>query len=67
MPRCVVVRSGGAYEGKQGLTYLAGLTGATAGSAGLCMTVARLPAGARSRAHLHRGVESAGYVVYGSV
>jgi uncharacterized RmlC-like cupin family protein len=63
----MVVRSGSAYEGRQGLTYFAGLTGESAGSTGLCMTVARLPPGARSRAHRHRGVESAGYVIAGAV
>jgi len=29
---CKVIRSGEAYEGRQGFTYLRGLTGATAGS-----------------------------------
>jgi len=65
--KCVVVKAGGEYQGKQGLIYAAGLTGETAGSRGLCLAIARLPPGARSRANLHRGVESAGYVVEGTV
>jgi uncharacterized RmlC-like cupin family protein/ketosteroid isomerase-like protein len=62
---CRVVRTGDAYQGRQGLTYLAGLTGATAGSRGICMTVAVLPPGARAKAHLHRGIETAVHVLEG--
>jgi uncharacterized RmlC-like cupin family protein len=62
---CRVVRSGEAYDGKQGLTYLQGLTGDTVGSRGICMTVVVLPDGARARTHLHRGIETAVYVIEG--
>jgi len=62
---CKVIRSGEAYEGKQGLTYLAGLTGATAGSRAICMTMVELPPGARAKTHLHRGIETAVYVIDG--
>jgi uncharacterized RmlC-like cupin family protein len=62
---CSVVRSGAAYEGKQGLTYLRGLTGETVGSHGISMTVLTLPDGARARTHLHRSVETAVYVIDG--
>jgi uncharacterized RmlC-like cupin family protein len=61
-----VVRSGQAYEGAQGLTYLQGLTGVTAGSTGISMTLVVLPDGARARTHLHRGIETAVYVISGS-
>ena len=64
-PACRVVRSGQAYQGRQGLTYLAGLTGETAGSRGICMTLAVLPPGARAKTHLHRGIETAVYVIDG--
>jgi len=47
------------------LTYRAGLTGATAGSRHICMTLATLPPGARAKAHLHRGIETAVYVLEG--
>ena len=64
-PTCVVIRSGVAYQGQQGLTYLTGLTGATAGSRAICMTLVTLPDGARARTHLHRGIETAVYVIEG--
>ena len=62
---CRVVHSGEAYEGKQGFTYLRGLTGETVGSRGISMTVLTLPDGARARTHLHEAVETAVYVIAG--
>jgi uncharacterized RmlC-like cupin family protein len=62
---CRIVRSGDAYEGKQGLTYLRGLTGETVGSQGISMTVLVLPDGARAKTHLHQDVETAVYVIEG--
>jgi uncharacterized RmlC-like cupin family protein len=62
---CRVVRSGPAYEGKQGFTYLRGLTGETVGSRAISMTVLTLPDGARAKTHLHRDVETAVYLVDG--
>jgi uncharacterized RmlC-like cupin family protein len=60
-----VIRAGESYVGQQGFTYLTGLTGATAGSRGLCMTALTLPDGARAKTHLHRGIETAVYVLEG--
>ena len=65
MTTCKVIPSGSAYEGQQGLTYFAGLTGTTAGSRAICMTLAVLPPGARAKTHLHRGIETAVYVIEG--
>ena len=62
---CRVIPSGAEYQGRQGLTYLAGLTGATAGSRAICMTLVVLPPGARAKTHLHRGIETAVYVIDG--
>ena len=62
---CRVVRSGDAYVGQQGFTYLAGLTGSTAGSRGICMTLVTLPDGARAKTHLHREIETAVFVIEG--
>jgi len=62
---CRVIHSGGAYQGAQGLTYLAGLTGETAGSRAICMTLVVLPPGARAKTHRHEGVETAVYVIEG--
>jgi uncharacterized RmlC-like cupin family protein len=63
----VVVRGGGAKQGAQGLAYAPGVTSATTGAGALCLTSAELPVGARSACHLHRSIESAGYVVSGRV
>ena len=64
-PTCKVVRSGESYVGRQGLTYFDGLTGMSAGTRGICMTLATLPPGARAKAHLHRDIETAVYVIDG--
>jgi uncharacterized RmlC-like cupin family protein len=45
--------------------YLRGLTGETVGSSGVCMTVLVLPDGARAKTHLHRGIETAVYLIDG--
>lgn len=66
-PTCKVIRSGASYVGQQGFTYLTGLTGATAGSRALCMTLLTLPDGARARTHLHRAIETGAYVIEGEV
>ena len=64
---CKLIRAGEAYVGQQGFTYIAGLTGATAGARGLSMTVLPLPDGARAKTHLHRGIETAAYIIEGEV
>ena len=64
---CKLIQSGAGYVGQQGFTYLTGLTGATAGSQALCMTVLTLPDGARAKTHLHRDIETAAYVIEGEV
>jgi uncharacterized RmlC-like cupin family protein len=51
--------------GQQGFTYLTGLTGGTAGSNALCMTVLTLPNGARAKTHLHQAIETAVYIIEG--
>jgi len=64
-PRCKVIRPGESYVGQQGFTYLTGLTGATAGSNALCMTVLTLPNGVRAKTHLHQAIETAVYIIEG--
>ena len=59
---CRVYRRGERYEGAQGMSYFEGLSGSA-----ICMVELELPPGGRSRAHLHRGVESAGYVIDGEL
>ena len=65
MADCCVIRPGAPFVGRQGLTYIAGLTGETAGAQGICMTVATLPPGAKAKAHFHHGIETAVYVIEG--
>ncbi len=61
------MRRGAAHEGAQRLSYAPGVTAATSGTRQLCLTSAELPPGARSACHLHRGIESAGFVASGLV
>lgn len=64
-PTCRLIAPGGQYLGRQGFAYTAGLTGATAGSQRISMTVVNLPDGARAKPHLHRDIETAVYVLEG--
>ena len=64
---CVLVRAGVAAEGRTGMTYAPGVSAATAGAIGLCLRLASLPPGARSRAHRHDQHESAAYVIEGEM
>ena len=64
-PGACVVRAGDSYVGKQGLTYAGGLTRESAGARGICMTVGTVPPGGRAKAHLHKGIETAVYVIEG--
>jgi uncharacterized RmlC-like cupin family protein len=63
--QCVLIRTGEAAEGTTGVTYAPGVSAATAGAGALCLQLASLPPGARSRAHLHAEHESAAYVIDG--
>ncbi|MFD1328783.1 cupin domain-containing protein [Mycoplana ramosa] len=62
---CRVIRPGGAYDGKQGLSYFEGIARETVGSTGICMHLLTIPPGARARAHLHESHETAIYVLSG--
>lgn len=64
---CEIIRGTAATEGAQRLLYAPGVTSRTAAARGLCLTNAELPPGARSACHLHRRIESAGYVASGAV
>lgn len=65
--RCVLVAAGAAAEGRTGVTYAAGVSSASAGAHGLCLQLASLPPGARSRAHRHDEHESAACVIEGAM
>ncbi len=66
-PTCIIIRSqeGGSYEGKQGLSYFAGVSAESAGSQALCMHLLRIPPGGKANAHLHENHESAIYIISG--
>jgi len=64
-PTCAVVRAGETYDGKQGLSYFAGISAETVGSSGICMHLLSMPPGARAKAHLHEAHETAIYVLSG--
>lgn len=63
--RCMTIRTHEAYHGKQGIDYFAGVAAETIGSRGLCMHLLTVPPGARAKAHLHEGHETAIYVLEG--
>lgn len=64
-PTCVVVRSEGTFDGKQGFSYFEGVSAETAGARGLCMHRLTIPPGGRAKAHLHENHETAIYVLSG--
>ena len=65
VPSCVVISNQETYEGKQGLTYFAGISAETAGARGICMHIVTIPPGSQSTVHLHKDHESAIYVLSG--
>lgn len=65
MSECTLIRPGGSFSGRQGLTYVAGVSAETAGAQAICMHRLTLPPGARGHAHLHEEHESSIYVISG--
>jgi uncharacterized RmlC-like cupin family protein len=66
-PSCRLVRPGETYDGKQGLTYFAGIAAETVGSQGICMHLLTIPPGGRAKAHMHKSHETAIYMLSGEV
>ncbi|ACL55438.1 cupin domain-containing protein [Methylobacterium nodulans] len=64
-PTCRVVRAGDAFVGKQALTYAPGISAESVGSRGIHLQTVTMPPGARARAHLHEGHETALHVLSG--
>ena len=62
---CRIVRTGDSYQGKQGLTYFAGISAESVGARGLCMHLLVMPPGARANAHMHAQHETAIYMLRG--
>jgi uncharacterized RmlC-like cupin family protein len=63
----ITVRPPAAVETLQGLKQFVGISGATAGTKELSMNLVVVPAGGAAKPHLHRGFESAVYVLKGRV
>ncbi len=64
-PTCTVIRSKETYEGKQGLTYFAGISAQSASAQRICLHLLTFPPGGRARAHLHENHETAIYILSG--
>ena len=62
---CSLIRPGGTYDGKQGFTYVKGITKELVGSNGISMHVLTVPPGGRSKAHKHENHETAIYIISG--
>lgn len=64
-PTCTIIHTQETYEGKQGLTYFAGISAQSAGAQAICLHMLTLPPGGRARAHLHEHHETAIYILSG--
>jgi uncharacterized RmlC-like cupin family protein len=62
-----VIRAGTKYRAEQGSDYEAGVSAETVGSKALFLGIASLPAGGRTRAHVHERHETALYVLSGEL
>jgi len=62
---CAVIHTQETYEGKQGLTYFAGISAQSAGAQAICLHLLTIPPGGRARAHLHEHHETAIYILSG--
>ncbi len=62
---CQVVRARDASAGITGFSYAQGISNGTVGAQALCLQLATIPPGARTKAHLHTDHESAAYVISG--
>lgn len=63
----VTVRPEAEVLTRQRLPYFVGICAATAGARGLAMHLVVIPPGAASEPHLHRGYETAIYILEGRV
>jgi uncharacterized RmlC-like cupin family protein len=61
----IIIRAGGSYDGKQGMSLATGVSSRSAGSRALCLHLVTIPPGTRGVPHVHNGHESAIYTVSG--
>ncbi|MBY0295771.1 MAG: cupin domain-containing protein [Methylobacterium sp.] len=64
-PTCRVVGAGADYVGKQALTYAPGISAESVGAKAIHLQTVTMPPGARAKAHLHEGHETALHVLSG--
>ena len=64
-PTCKLIHTQETYDGKQGLTYFAGISAESAGAKAICLHLLTIPPGGRAHAHLHEHHETALYVLSG--
>ncbi|MGV0024696.1 cupin domain-containing protein [Phormidesmis priestleyi] len=63
----VTVRPATSSMTLQGFPYFFGISNVTAGSQSLCMSLVEIPAGGSAPAHIHKGHETAIYLLKGRV
>ena len=64
---CRLIRPTATFDGKQGFTYLTGISAGSVGAESICMNLLTIPPGGRGRAHKHEQHETAIYTVSGEV
>lgn len=65
--KALVVRAGTKYRSEQGSDYEPGISAETVGSKVLFLGIVTLPAGARTRAHVHERHDTALYLLSGEI
>ena len=66
-PSCRIIRTVESYVGKQGPSYMGGVSAESAGSQAIWLGVITLAPGTRTKAHYHANHESALYLLSGEV
>jgi uncharacterized RmlC-like cupin family protein len=61
----IIIRAGGSYDGKQGMSLATGVSSRSVGARGLCLHLVTIPPGTRGVPHVHDGHESAIYTISG--
>lgn len=65
MPECRKMRPGDTFDGKQGFSYLEGISRESVGAQAICMHLLTIPPGGRAKAHKHATHETAIYALEG--
>lgn len=64
---CLKLNDGDSFEGKQGFSYLGGISKESAGAKAICMHLLEVPPGGRANAHYHANHETAIYLIEGEI